>query len=170
MVVVWGRIFGDEESFRNLYKSNDNVRFLFGYKNAKPYGDKDYIEITLRVWVNGKYFKESRDKVKHMQRDPNLCMNYVFAMLKDFEETPFFKKLKKEKIKFDCNNLHFIVSEFFEENEISIIPSYKFNNQTINQKTFFGLLKKYDVKELKYITHILGHDLSKDEYKEACNL
>ncbi|HEG0492394.1 TPA: hypothetical protein SB539_001945, partial [Campylobacter jejuni] len=156
MVVVWGRIFGDEESFRNLYKSNDNVRFLFGYKNAKPYGDKDYIEITLRVWVNGKYFKESRDKVKHMQRDPNLCMNYVFAMLKDFEETPFFKKLKKEKIKFDCNNLHFIVSEFFEENEISIIPSYKFNNQTINQKTFFGLLKKYDVKELKYITHILG--------------
>ncbi|HFS5128391.1 TPA: hypothetical protein ACHDUO_001785, partial [Campylobacter jejuni] len=115
MVVVWGRIFGDEESFRNLYKSNDNVRFLFGYKNAKPYGDKDYIEITLRVWVNGKYFKESRDKVKHMQRDPNLCMNYVFAMLKDFEETPFFKKLKKEKIQFNCNDLHFIVSEFFEE-------------------------------------------------------
>ncbi|ECP6303171.1 TPA: hypothetical protein ACX8VE_001473 [Campylobacter jejuni] len=170
MIVVWGRIFGAEKSFRNLYKSNDNVRFLFGYKNEKPYGDKDYIEITLRVWVNGKYFKESRNKVKYMQENPNLCMNYVFAMLENFEETPFFKKLKKEKIKFDCNNLHFIVSKFFEENEISIIPSYKFNNQTINQETFFGLLKKYDVKELKYITHILGHDLSKEEYKDACNL
>ncbi|EAJ2975777.1 hypothetical protein I7007_001325 [Campylobacter jejuni] len=170
MVVVWGRIFGDEESFRNLYKSNDNVRFLFGYKNAKPYGDKDYIEITLRVWVNGKYFEESRNKVKNMQKDPNLCMNYLFKMLEDFEKTSFFRKLKKEKIQFNCNDLHFIVSEFFEENEISIIPTYKFNNQTINQKTFFSLLKKYDVKELKYITHILSHDLSKEEYKDACNL
>ncbi|EAI3564116.1 hypothetical protein ACRC96_001732 [Campylobacter jejuni] len=163
MVVVWGRIFGDEESFRNLYKSNDNIRFLFGYKNKET-------EITLRVWVNGKYFEESRNKVKNMQKDPNLCMNYLFKMLEDFEETSFFRKLKKEKIQFNCNDLHFIVSEFFEENEISIIPTYKFNNQTINQKTFFSLLKKYDVKELKYITHILSHDLSKEEYKNACNL
>lgn len=163
MVVVWGRIFGDEESFRNLYKSNDNVRFLFGYKNKET-------EITLRVWVNGKYFEESRNKVKNMQKDPNLCMNYLFKMLEDFEKTSFFRKLKKEKIQFNCNDLHFIVSEFFEENEISIIPTYKFNNQTINQKTFFSLLKKYDVKELKYITHILSHDLSKEEYKNACNL
>ncbi|ECL6487519.1 hypothetical protein FTJ80_08925 [Campylobacter coli] len=163
MVVVWGRIFGDEESFRNLYKSNDNIRFLFGYKNKET-------EITLRVWVNGKYFEESRNKVKNMQKDPNLCMDYLFKMLGDFEKTSFFRKLKKEKIQFNCNDLHFIVSEFFEENEISIIPTYKFNNQTINQKTFFSLLKKYDVKELKYITHILSHDLSKEEYKNACNL
>lgn len=163
MVVVWERIFGDEESFRNLYKSNDNIRFLFGYKNKET-------EITLRVWVNGKYFEESRNKVKNMQKDPNLCMDYLFKMLEDFEKTSFFRKLKKEKIQFNCNDLHFIVSEFFEENEISIIPTYKFNNQTINQKTFFSLLKKYDVKELKYITHILSHDLSKEEYKNACNL
>ncbi|HHY2125368.1 TPA: hypothetical protein ACV26Z_001663 [Campylobacter jejuni] len=163
MVVVWGRIFGDEESFRNLYKSNDNIRFLFGYKNKET-------EITLRVWVNGKYFEESRNKVKNMQKDPNLCMDYLFKMLEDFEKTSFFRKLKKEKIQFNCNDLHFIVSEFFEENEISIIPTYKFDNQTINQKTFFSLLKKYDVKELKYITHILSHDLSKEEYKNACNL
>ncbi|EDP2361296.1 hypothetical protein GJ257_07275, partial [Campylobacter jejuni] len=104
MVVVWGRIFGDEESFRNLYKSNDNIRFLFGYKNKET-------EITLRVWVNGKYFEESRNKVKNMQKDPNLCMNYLFKMLEDFEETSFFRKLKKEKIQFNCNDLHFIVSE-----------------------------------------------------------
>ncbi|TKX28916.1 hypothetical protein [Campylobacter estrildidarum] len=145
----------NKEEFFNKFKNNDDIRFLFGYANKENYESNDYFEMSLRVWIDRKYFNNPKIK------------NYA-EMIKSFEKTSFFEEFKKQTIKIDFENStwNLIVPEFFEEHNIEIIPYFQLcDDEDLSPKQFFRFLQEMKVKELKYITYILSSKFTQEEYK-----
>ncbi|WP_221886042.1 MULTISPECIES: hypothetical protein, partial [unclassified Campylobacter] len=149
----------DKKEFFDKFKSNDKIRFLFGYKNKEKYDSDDYFEMTLRVWVDEKYFNFNEIYNNSKAKDD------LDAMIL-FEKTSFFKELRKQTIKIDFLSQNFIVPDFFKEHNIKIIPYFQLcNDEDLTTKQFFKFLKEMKVDKLNYITYILGDDLIEDEYR-----
>ncbi|EAJ1254989.1 hypothetical protein A0Y59_07385 [Campylobacter lari] len=142
-----------KEKYYKKFKNNHKIRFLFGYSNGK---EDDYFEMSLRVWINEKYFKESFEnhKAENILNGINL-----------FIETDFFKELEKQVIEIDFEEQEFFVPKFFKENNIEIIPYFNLYNEEIKHNVFFSFLRELKIKELKYLTTIVANNFHEDEIR-----
>lgn len=146
-----------KEKYYEKFKNGHNVRFLFGYSNGKENEENDYFQMSLRVWINEKYFKESFENPK--------AENSILNGINLFNETDFFKELEKQVIEIDFEKQEFVIPDFFVKNDIEIIPYFNLHNENIKPNVFFSFLKELKIKELKYLTTIVANNFHEDEIR-----
>ncbi|AJC85509.1 hypothetical protein IMC75_08420 (plasmid) [Campylobacter peloridis] len=129
------------------------IRFLFGYEQ-----ENDYKTISLRVYLPK--FREYENIV-------------IFEAIELFKKTQLFEELTKQTIKIDFEKQEFIISKFFKENNIEIIPYFSQGIETekkLSKDEFFEFLKQNEVKELNYLCFLFFSSFCEEEYEYFCNI